>query len=101
MIRLRCDSPKPVPDENNFAVECFLIVKLAAAVSELADRRGLRQHSLTRICPVKPPLARLWIVETERQSLQMARGRCELNLLQITAAVPNLSSRYRSITFNP
>ena len=54
------------------AIECFLVVKLAASILELADR-GLAHGPAAAAGKIEAPLVRLRIVEPQVQSFDVTR----------------------------
>src|SRR4029079_18770664 len=72
--------------EKRAAVERFLIVELAAAVAELADRR-LRHLAVRGVGEVQRPLLRLRMIETHADGLEVAPGAVGDELDDVGAAV--------------
>ena len=78
-------------NQNGSAVQRILGVKLAAAVPELPDL-GYDQGAVLGIGPIEPPLAGLRMVESEGQTLDVARNRTiGFELFQLSAAIPDFA----------
>jgi len=90
-------------DESNqdrSAIERFLVVKLTAAVLELADHR-LAQGAGIAAGEVQAPLAGLGIVKAEGEELDMSGGAVQLDFREIAAAIPNLPNLDRAVELDP
>ena len=75
--------------------------KLPASIVEFADLGRVHDSSLA-IGPIEPPLMRLSIVPTERQALDVAGSRAlGFELLQLSAAIPNLSGDGGAVKIDP
>src|ERR1700683_2755564 len=92
------------PNESNkdrFVIQGVLAEKLAVPVLELANL-GCDHGSILAVGPVKAPLVSLGIVQTERQTFEVACTRAiGFELLDLSAATPELSGNGRAVKFDP
>src|SRR5262249_29254262 len=77
-----------------------LIVELALRALEFADH-GPVEDSVAAVDPIEAPLARLWVVETQACSLDVACGTAHIELQQIGPAVPDFSDNGNPVVFGP
>src|ERR1035438_2534128 len=88
-------------NKNRFVIQCVLAEKLAVPVLELASL-GCDHGSVLAVGPVKAPLVSLGIVQTEGQTFDVAGGRAiGFELLDLSAAIPDLSGNGRAVKFDP
>ena len=71
MTRIWGDVRDAESNHNGSALVCFLIVKLAAPVSEFANR-GWTEAAARRVGEIDIPLVSLGIVETEGEDFEVA-----------------------------
>jgi hypothetical protein len=88
-------------NKDSFALPCVLGLKLAAPILELADL-GRVHSAVLAVGPIESPLVGLGILQTEGQTFNMASFRAiGVELLQISAAIPNLSRNGSTVKFDP
>src|SRR5258708_14012737 len=103
---MRCIRGAVRPNKSNqdgsaIGARRFCVEKLPASVLEFADRRRPHGPALTG-SPIEAPLVRLGIVQTEGQTFDVAGSRAiGFELLQLSAAIPNLSGAGSSVKFGP
>src|ERR1700730_16895812 len=91
------------PIESNkdcFAVNRILSKKLTLSILEFADLGWVKDANLA-VGPIEAPLVGLRIVQTEGQTLDVARGAIGLERIQLRAAIPHLIADARSVEFDP
>src|ERR1700676_1006309 len=98
--RIRSDVGDNKSNKDGAAIQCFLVKKLTAASSKLADG-GFAHGATPAVGKIEVPLAGLGIVETEVQTFEVTRWACGLELHQIGAAIPNLVDDGRARIFDP
>jgi len=92
------------PNESNvdkFAVQCVCTVELAASVLELADLRTWVHGAVFAVGPIDTPLVRLRVVEAQCQSLDVAAGTIEFDLLDDGTSVPHFARDESAIKLHP
>src|ERR1035438_3860872 len=89
-----------IPYQHHSAMNCFLIVKLAAPILELADCRHA-YSSIPAIRKIEAPLARPGIVEAQVQSFHVTCGTIDLEFHEIGFPVPNLPNNRSAHIFAP
>src|SRR5580700_9489961 len=88
-------------DQDGSAVECFLVVKFAAAIFEFADRGWLAEDADFAVGKSEIPLMGLRIVEKESEVLEMAVGAIGFYFFELGAAIPDFTDRHRAVHFRP
>ena len=99
MVRIWSDVREDMSNQDGFAIERFLVDKLAAAVFELADH-GLGHDTVFTVGKIEAPLMGLGIVKTQFISLSAPLGR-RVELHQVGAAIPHLSDDDKGFHFDP
>jgi hypothetical protein len=77
------------PNQDDFAVNRVLGVKLTPAILEFPDLRRI-QNAVLAIGPGQSPLMGLWIVRAQRQTFNVTRRTIDLDRVQLDAPIPNL-----------
>src|SRR5271156_319871 len=103
MWRARCHSRPNESRVDRSALIDLLIVEFPLPVSELPDHGILLQDSIGPVGPINTPLARLRIVKTQRQSLDMHLLVCafHIHFFHLATAVQYLSTNGSPVKFNP
>src|SRR5262249_48154024 len=85
---------------DGLSVERLVVEELAASVREAADGR-LRHGAAGGVREVQAPGARLRVVETQAQRLDMAGGSVDVELDEVGAAVPDLAHDGGAVVLDP
>src|SRR5678815_3933158 len=101
MGRLRCDIGPHISNQDHSALESVLAQKLTPAVPELANVRRTAHRTSLAVRPIQAPLTRLRVVQAESQPFDVAAGTVNLELFDLRAPVPNLSSDGCAVKFHP
>src|SRR5579863_5747408 len=92
------------PNKSNrdfFPLESVRCIKLTLPILKFANLGRVQDASLA-IRPIKAPLMSLGIIQAQGQTLEAAGDRAVgLELLQLSAATPNLSRNRSAVKFNP
>src|SRR6266849_8917319 len=100
MARIRSDARNNKSNRDGSATKRFLVEKLPASILEFADR-GRAHGSALAGGPIEAPLVRLGIVQTQGYTFDAACRAINFELLQISAAIPNLSGNGSTVKFDP
>src|SRR5438270_2983581 len=100
MARARAHDRDDKADEDRAAAERLLVVKLAAPVAELADRRR-RKRAVGRIREVERPLPRLRVVQTEAEPFEVTSRPVRRQLDEVRLPIPHLPHHRRPVHLDP
>src|ERR1700756_1760732 len=101
MGSVRVDVGPNEADVDELAVQCVCAVELASSVLELADLRTRVHGAIFAVGPIDIPLVRLRVVEAQRQSLDLAAGTIEFDLLDDGTSVPHFVRDEDAIKLQP
>ena len=88
-------------DVDELAVQCICAVELAAPALELTDLGTGVHGTVFAVGPVDAPLARFRVIEAESQSLDVAAGTIEFDLLDHGTSVPHFARDEGAIELDP
>src|SRR6185436_11388011 len=100
LARVRVTAADDEAHEDRAAVERFLIVELAASAPELADH-WRRQRTACAVREVQTPLARIGIVETQRETLEPSSRTFHVQLHEIGTTIPHLANDRGAFVLDP
>src|ERR1700683_13761 len=90
--RILGDLRPDVANEDHSSVIGFLVVELTDSILEFADRRRQADCAVFPVGPIETPLMRLRVVKTYGNAFDVTRGAVRFELVEGTAAVPELAS---------
>jgi hypothetical protein len=97
---IRCNVRPNVPHQHHPIVDHFLIVELAAAVSELTDRRNT-ERSDRAVRKAQTPLVRCRVVQAKSQTLDAARAAADLQFHDVGPTLPYLAHDRGAVIVGP
>jgi hypothetical protein len=99
-MRVRSDAGPDASNQNSPAMVRLLRIKLAAAVFEFSDRRHAH-GAVVAACEILAPLVGFRIVQKQSQTFEVTPRAIGLNLLQLSAAIPNFPNHDSAVEFDP
>ena len=88
-------------NQDHFAINRIRGEELAPSILEFADLRWVQNANLA-VGPIQPPLVGLRIVQAQGQTFDVpASGAVDFELLNLSAAIPNLSGDGSAVKFDP
>lgn len=96
-VGIRRDARPNDSHQDGAAAERLLIVELASAVLEFANRRRHAHYARPAIGEIHAPLMGFRVVQEEAQILKVTVWPVGLHFLKLRPAVPNLSYHHRSL----
>ena len=88
-------------DVDELAVQCVCAVELATSVLELTGLRTRVHRAVFAVGPLDAPLVRLRVVEAQSQSLDVAAGTIEFDLLDDGPSVPHVARDEGAVKLHP